>query len=276
MCIGRFQVSDNIFYFQFSVILRNEESMFLASWILPSSVWRAHTSFFMQRFFVTSPLGIDVILTDKDIYHQLTRVLRIQVGEQVSLFDGDGSETIYTVTSIDKKSVSLRGQDRVFPQTEAKRAITLYQALPNKHEKIEYILQKGVEVGISRFVFFRSERSQKLLLSPAKIERFASIAREAVEQCGWVRVPEMLYIEKGMSYDIWGTNMVLDTTWLTRNCREYDNIGDIALWVGPEGGWSDDERSKMSDYGFIFARFGERVLRTETAGVVMAFALLHA
>ena len=138
----------------------------------------------MQRFFVTSPLGIDVILTDKDIYHQLTRVLRIQVGEQVSLFDGDGSETIYTVTSIDKKSVSLRGQDRVFPQTEAKRAITLYQAMPNKHEKIEYILQKGVEVGISRFVFFRSERSQKLLLSPAKIERFASIAREAVEQCG--------------------------------------------------------------------------------------------
>jgi 16S rRNA (uracil1498-N3)-methyltransferase len=230
----------------------------------------------MQRFFVTSPLGIDVILTDKDIYHQLTRVLRIQIGEEVALFDGDGSETIYEVTAIDKKSVSLRGQDRVFPQTEPRRSITLYQAMPNKYEKIEYILQKWVEVGISRFVFFRSDRSQKLLLSPAKIERFQSIAREAVEQCGGVRVPEILYVEKGMSYDIWGTNMVLDTTWLTRKCREYDNIADIALWVGPEGGWSDDERSKMGDYGFIFARFGERVLRTETAGVVMAFALLHA
>lgn len=152
----------------------------------------------MQRFFVTSPLGIDVILTDKDIYHQLTRVLRIQVGEQVSLFDGDGSETIYAVTAIDKKSVALRGQDRVFPQTEPKRVITLYQAMPNKHEKIEYILQKGVEVGISRFVFFRSERSQKLILSPSKIERFRSIAREAVEQCGGVRVPEIEFIEKGI------------------------------------------------------------------------------
>jgi 16S rRNA (uracil1498-N3)-methyltransferase len=62
--------------------------------------------------------------------------------------------------------------------------VSLYQALPNKYEKIEYILQKGVEVGISKFVFFRSDRSQKLLLSPAKIERFAAIAREAVEQCG--------------------------------------------------------------------------------------------
>jgi 16S rRNA (uracil1498-N3)-methyltransferase len=96
----------------------------------------------MQRFFVTSPLGIDVILTDKDIYHQLTRVLRIQIGEEVALFDGDGSETIYEVTAIDKKSVSLRGQDRVFPQTEPRRSITLYQAMPNKYEKIEYILQK--------------------------------------------------------------------------------------------------------------------------------------
>jgi 16S rRNA (uracil1498-N3)-methyltransferase len=70
--------------------------------------------------------------------------------------------------------------------------------------------------------------------------------------------------------------MVLDTTGLMRRCSEYENMPDIALWVGPEGGWSDDERSKMSDYGFIFARFGERILRTETAGVVIAGALLYA
>jgi 16S rRNA (uracil1498-N3)-methyltransferase len=70
--------------------------------------------------------------------------------------------------------------------------------------------------------------------------------------------------------------MVLDITGLTRKTREYDTIGDIALWVGPEGGWSDDERTIMSDYGFIFARFGERVFRTETAGIVTTFALLHA
>jgi 16S rRNA (uracil1498-N3)-methyltransferase len=242
----------------------------------------------MQRFFVTSPLGIDVILTDRDIYHQLTRVLRIQLGEQVTLFDGDGSETIYEVTAIDKKSVSLRGQDRVFPHTEPNRTISLYQAIPNKYEKIEYIIQKWVEVGISKFIFFRSDRSQKLLLSPAKIERFAAIAREAVEQCGWVKVPEITYIEKGIlsknslgALDClmgsqWQVQMVLDITGLTRKTREYDTIGDIALWVGPEGGWSDDERTIMSDYGFIFARFGERVFRTETAGVVTTFALLHA
>ena len=62
--------------------------------------------------------------------------------------------------------------------------ITLYQALPNKIEKIEYILQKGVEVGIGKFVFFRSDFSQKLVLSDTKKVRLRAIVREAVEQCG--------------------------------------------------------------------------------------------
>ena len=53
-------------------------------------------------------------------------------------------------------------------------------------------------------------------------------------------------------------------------------MNEYSLWIGPEGGWSEDERSKMNANGFIFARFGERVLRTETAGVVTAFALLYA
>jgi 16S rRNA U1498 N3-methylase RsmE len=66
------------------------------------------TNYSMQRFFVTFPLSIDLTLVDKDIYHQLTRVLRIKIGEHIVLFDGDGSETEYAVISIDKKSVNLR------------------------------------------------------------------------------------------------------------------------------------------------------------------------
>jgi 16S rRNA U1498 N3-methylase RsmE len=64
----------------------------------------------MQRFVVSFTLSIDITITDKDIHHQLTRVLRIQVGERVILFDGDGSEIEYEVLSIDKKSINLRGQ----------------------------------------------------------------------------------------------------------------------------------------------------------------------
>jgi 16S rRNA (uracil1498-N3)-methyltransferase len=147
----------------------------------------------MQRFYVEFPLSIDLILTDPILHNQITRVLRMKVGESIILFDGDGSETIYQIQSIDKKSISLRGIDRLFPETEPKKGVTLYQALPNKYEKIEYILQKGIEVGIRKFYFFRSDRSQKLVITPSKKERFLTIAREAVEQCGGLVLPDIVF-----------------------------------------------------------------------------------
>ena len=62
----------------------------------------------MQRFFVTFPLSIDLVLTDPDIVHQLTRVMRVVIGDRVVLFDGDGSETTYEIMTLTKKSLSLR------------------------------------------------------------------------------------------------------------------------------------------------------------------------
>jgi len=96
----------------------------------------------MQRFFVSFPLSIDVKLTDIDMIHQFTRVLRLAPGEHVILFDGDMSETEYEIMSIEKKSIFMKGVVRTFPQREPQKYIALYQALPNKVEKIEYILQK--------------------------------------------------------------------------------------------------------------------------------------
>jgi 16S rRNA (uracil1498-N3)-methyltransferase len=249
----------------------------------------------MQRFYVTFPLGVDLEITDPDIYHQLTRVMRVSVGESIILFDGDGSETEYEIIDITKKVLSLRGKERRFPKTENKKRITLYQALPNKIEKIEYIIEKWVEVGISHFIFFRSDFSQKLILSESKKERFLKIAREALEQCGGLVMPEIEFVEGGdllrhpeqregstfldssamPQNDGNKHNIVLDTTGISQNLREIPQGEEICIWVGPEGGWSDGEREKMKEKGFIFVRFWERVMRTETAGVVMAFALTH-
>ncbi len=230
----------------------------------------------MHRFFVPFPLTTDLILTEEAIMHQLTRVLRAQVGEYIILFDGDGSETEYEIEKIEKKSVKLRWIKRRFPDTEAKKSIILYQALPNKIEKIEYILQKWVEVGIQKFIFFRSDRSQKLIISDSKIERFHVIVREAVEQCGGVKLPEIYFW-----WGIWGndsaaSHIVLDTVSLNRSLQECTNTQNIGLWVGPEWWWSDRERDEMRDNGFIFAHFSDRVMRTETAWVVVSFALLNA
>jgi 16S rRNA (uracil1498-N3)-methyltransferase len=230
----------------------------------------------MQRFFVTFPLSIDLVLTDKDITHQLIRVMRIQIGEEIVLFDGDGSETVYGVEKITKTTISLRGRERRFPKTETEKNISLYQALPNKLEKLEYIIQKWVEVGIRKFVFFRSDFSQKLLLTESKHKRLITIAREAVEQCGGLVMPEIDFIDQIISHQSLATNIVLDTTGKLIKVTEIPKNQDISIWVWPEGWWSEREREKMIENSFLFARFWERVLRTETAGIVACFALLYA
>ncbi|MBX9809252.1 16S rRNA (uracil(1498)-N(3))-methyltransferase [Candidatus Gracilibacteria bacterium] len=230
----------------------------------------------MQRFFVKFPLSIDMDISDSDIVHQLTRVLRAQIGESIVLFSGDGTETEYEINRIDKKTIGLRGKAKRNLDSESKKKVYLYQSLPNKYEKIEYIIQKGVEIGIAGFVFFRSERSQKLLLSDNKIERFHLIAKEALEQCGGDIMPEIQFLNhfpEEISIDT--SNIVLDTIGENRRLISYDSLSDMNLWVGPEGGWSELERQKMIDKGFIFARFGERVLRTETAGIVIGFGLMN-
>jgi 16S rRNA (uracil1498-N3)-methyltransferase len=203
--------------------------------------------------------------------------MRIQVWEHIILFSWDGNETEYEILAIEKRSIWLRWISQKTPHTESSKKISLYQALPNKYEKIEYILQKWVEIGISRFVFFRSERSQKLLMSPAKIERFLSIAREALEQCGGVRMPDIIFLNSfPENLDMSVTHLSLDTIGEKNRIVSYDSVQEIWLWVGPEGGWSDTERWEMIDKWFIFARFGERVLRTETAGIVIAFGFMNA
>ncbi len=236
----------------------------------------------MQRFFVPFPLSIDLDLTDTNILYQLTRVLRARVGDHIVLFDGDGSETEYEMISIERHSIRLRGVGRTFPQTESRKSITLYQSLPNKIEKIEYILQKWVEVWVSRFIFFRSDRSQKLVISDSKIARLRTIAREAVEQCWGLYMPEVVFLmdqsrfPSSLQWQEGKRNIVLDTLGVKSRITEYDDIQDIGLWVGPEWGWSEEERWEMNSNGFIFAHFSDRVLRTETAGIVVGFALLNA
>lgn len=211
----------------------------------------------MQRFYVQFPLQSDIEISDRDICHQLTRVLRIESGVHIVLFSGDGTESEYVIGEITKKSIALHLHIKRSTQTEPTRQITLYQALPNKMEKIEYILQKGVEIGIHRFVFFRSEFSQKIILSDGKKDRFQSIAREALEQCGGLVMPQIEYLDTPLKYEnnVSTRNIVLDTTGTPKRLTEMPRDQEIGLWVGPEGGWSEDERSKMRENGFIFVRF---------------------
>ena len=146
----------------------------------------------MQRFLFPHVPGPTVTTDDPDLVHQLTRVLRSKAGDRIVLFSELGGGE-YEIVGIEKKRLTFSRVREIEPSGDPRTRITLFQALPNKYEKLEYAIQKGVEVGISDFVFFPSERSQKLAITENKIERFEAIAKEAVEQCGGFRMPGLKF-----------------------------------------------------------------------------------
>lgn len=132
-------------------------------------------------------------------------------------------------------------QKMILPQknTEAQKHMTLYQALPNKMEKIEWIIEKNTEIGVKKIVFFRAERSQKLFLSDAKKERLKKIAQEALEQCGGNIPVEILFSDKNLNEileerprDEYG--IFLHTTAEKYDVSEWKHYEKFGIFVGPE------------------------------------------
>lgn len=138
----------------------------------------------MQRFYLEKKLESTEIF-ENEKFHQLSRVLRAKIGDKVILFSENPGEYIYEITDFSKKSVRLQQKNRIERENpETEKSIVLFQAMPNKLEKIEWIVEKNTEIGVKKIIFFRSERSQKLFLSESKKSRMREIAREALEQCG--------------------------------------------------------------------------------------------
>lgn len=204
----------------------------------------------MQRFsFPHLSLGKDISISDISFIHQISRVLRANIGESVILFNGDGKEYIYDIQSITRKDIGLSFEKTYENVSDPKISIRLYQSLPNKYEKIEYILQKGVEVGIQEFIFFRSERSQKLVINVRKIERFMEIVREATEQCGGNKIAPITFLEERIPIPENGQSYVLHTEGEgSKHIRDIDTKNSpINIFVGPEGGWSNEEISSFNE-----------------------------
>lgn len=235
----------------------------------------------MQRFYLDhTPLTSPITIDNTDFVHQISRVLRYTLWDQIILFNGDGKEYIYEITVITKKNVSLTLRESKKNAADPKKTIRLYQALPNKYEKIEYILQKWVEVGVREFVFFSSARSRKLVINERKIARFMDIAREALEQCGGNRMPNIRFETKKMPsfYEKDEHIFVLHTTDnKSKNLADISkmDLDELSVFVWPEGGWSGAEVMQFQNQNATFISCGRRILRTETAGVVAAFYLLN-
>ncbi|PID86559.1 hypothetical protein CSB08_00050 [Candidatus Gracilibacteria bacterium] len=242
----------------------------------------------MQRFYLPSLSFLDnaLLLEDKDIIFQLVKVLRIRVGEEVIFFDGKTNiDYLFLVKEIDKKSILFSFKAKIEKVVDKKVKLHLYQAIPNKLSKIEYIIQKGVEVGINSFIFFSSNRSQKLILSDKKILRLNKIIIEAVEQSNQNIIPK-LEIKQNISLEKlilsnnkeFAENLFFHTS--EENTKKLKDINtfsnkDINIFVGPEGGWSKEEISRIEKLGYTKVCLGNNILRTETVGIVVGFFLME-
>ena len=237
----------------------------------------------MHRFYADGlgEIGSLVTLSEEDARHA-SRVLRMQPGDAAELFL-DGRRFSAEIAEMTAEGVAARLISEL-PSTEAKLRITLYQGLP-KAEKMELIVQKAVELGAARVVPVAMSRCVVQLSAKdgaKKQERWQKIAREAAKQSGRTVVPRVeapLRFEE-MLRRLDGFEAVL-TPWeeaqgygLRRFSQQWPQVRNLALIVGPEGGMSPEEVTRMEKAGARPVTLGPRILRTETAGLAAVAALL--
>ena len=242
--------------------------------------------YLMHRFFADPERRTEdgVYLSAEDARHAAT-VLRLRPGQQVQVFlDGQLLDT--EIISSDAKDVLVRILS-VLPSTEPALSVTLFQGLP-KSDKMDLIVQKATELGVSRIVPLIMERCVSrpdLKDADRKTERWRKIAREAAKQSCRCAVPEIAspVSLRGLP-DLPGLPETNIVPWEEAGSygplafrNSHPSLSSLGILIGPEGGIDAEEIAFLKSAGFIPLTLGKRILRTETAGLaaVAAFMSLY-
>ena len=233
----------------------------------------------MNRFYIEAELntGNTIELTES-VFHHWVRVLRAKEQEQAIFFNGKGGEYRVTLTEINKKNAFV-SVDHFEPADRTPPFKVVLGQVMSKGDRMDYALQKAVELGVTDIQLLTSERCEMRLKydrDQKKLDHWQGIAIAACEQCGMNIVPKILAplrLEDWLNSDLPATKLVL-----APNKDQVDVLNnvskDLALLIGPEGGLSEAEISAANAVGFENWCIGSRVLRTETAPVV-ALAILN-
>lgn len=211
-------------------------------------------------------------------HHHASRVLRMRCGESVQVLDGMGGMGSGTVTEITADHTALTVSE-VLHEQEKRPRLYLFQALP-QGSKIDLVIQWGVELGCAVLVPFASARSRKVDIGlENRLQRWRKIALESSRLAGRPFLPEVTEIkdweEALRMLDNLEVVLIADEAGGVRPTvalagRSPDELG---LCIGPEGGFSQEEREKLLAGGAIPVTLGDTVLRTETAGMVLLAAV---
>ncbi|WVD68964.1 16S rRNA (uracil(1498)-N(3))-methyltransferase [Orbus wheelerorum] len=219
-----------------------------------------------------------VIELDDNAFNHIVRVLRMKQGESITLFDGSNKITEATISQINKKNLIVNTLDSTIDDRESPLNIHLGQVL-SRGEKMEFTIQKSVELGVNTITPLLSNRCGVKLDGDRldkKVQQWQKIAQSACEQCGRNIVPTINPIQK---LEQWCATLD-NYTKLTLHPRAQHGINqlslinsNIALLIGPEGGLTETEINMTTEQQFIEILLGPRILRTETVALTAITAL---
>jgi 16S rRNA (uracil1498-N3)-methyltransferase len=227
------------------------------------------------RLFVSHPLinGADV-LVEGDRARYLGRVLRLRVGDEILVFNGEGPEWMATIEAMTKSTATLRIADSREAGTESPLKIHLVQGI-SRGERMDFVVQKATELGVKRITPVLTEYGV-VKLDQARGEKrrdhWAGVAASACEQSGRTRLP---LIDVPMNLRNWfgskptevDAELILAPGAAASLAAIDTPTTKVCLLIGPEGGFSETEYEDAAIAGFKAVSLGPRVLRTETAAV---------
>ncbi len=235
--------------------------------------------FTSERLYVDVPLatGAAVSCTPEQ-FNYLVNVLRMTPGSALLVFNGRDGEWRATLDQTGKRTVVLRVDAQTRPQTDGPDVDYLFA--PLKHARLDYMVQKATEMGVRRL---RPVITRRTIAERVNLERMRSNSIEAAEQCGVLRVPVVVEPQKlSAVLDQWDAARTLifcyegaEVASPLAALREVP-AGPLAVLVGPEGGFADEEREQIRSRTFVTTiSLGPRVLRADTAAVA-ALAIVNA
>lgn len=237
----------------------------------------------LQRFYINFPLEhTRETLKDERLIHQWRNVFRYNVGSEVILFDGSGNEYDSVIEKLNNREAEVRlvsERKGIVPE----RRILLFQSLIKK-DKMEWVIEKATELGVSKIVPIVSERSEK---KGFNLERAKKIAIEASEQCGRADVPEITSSQqlaasiqecegKIIAFDPSGESLELGAKSLERKKESEalsSKLAPLSLFIGPEGGWTEKELEIFKQKEAKILSLGPLTLRAETAAIAGILSL---
>lgn len=237
----------------------------------------------MHRFFIPQLYAAEMVIKDVDAKH-ISKVLRMQPGDKIQIVSDDGVTAIAEIVSLQADNVVVKCLEKLAESHEPSVNITLAQGLA-KGEKMDFIIQKAVEMGASSIVPVAMEHSVVRLegaKADKKVERWQKIAEAAAKQSKRDIIPQVQPVQtmqqmldnndlqhKIIAYEC------EDRLGLKTALQSCDNLQELLLIIGPEGGISEFELELARKNGAVPVSLGKRILRAETAGVVALSAILY-